>query len=217
MLRSVAASLVAAFAVSSCALKPSILPSLDPQAEQRWHEHQQRLAPIDQWELAGKLGIKFPQDSSSANIRWQQQHTEFNIVLNGPFGRGAARLSGTPDWITVQVAGEQEQSSSDPASLLKGTLGWDLPINEMRHWAKGIPADLPIEEYQINDRGQLLQLQQAGWLITYTSYQAVDNLTLPKRLIATRDDVRITLVITLWRIPKATGADPTARLTSLPI
>ena len=52
--------------------------------------------------LVGK--IVFDHESSSAHINWQQQQQQFRINLSGPFGQGAAELSGTFESVLLKIA-----------------------------------------------------------------------------------------------------------------
>ena len=75
-----------------------------------------------------------------------------------------------------------------------------MPISQLQHWIKGIPAPGAIESRQDDAAGQLVQLKQLGWTIDYSGYNPVNGWMLPGKLIASRDQVRVVMVIKNWQL-----------------
>ena len=57
-----------------------------------------------------------------------------------PSGLGATVIQGDPDYLTIEAAGEEPVSSSNPQQLLIESVGWQLPLGAMPYWVKGIPS-----------------------------------------------------------------------------
>ena len=76
--------------ISGCAHRGSFTPPPDLVA------HQQQLQRITHWELNGKLGIRTPDESGSASLKWAQQLADYQINLSGPLGQKRMIITGTP-------------------------------------------------------------------------------------------------------------------------
>ena len=81
---------------------------------------------------------------SAAGIR--QRHAVlaaapmFDIRLSGPLGRGAARPTGRPDAVSLEVAGQGRFEADSPEALVEAQLGWQLPVSHLLWWVRGLPA-----------------------------------------------------------------------------
>lgn len=165
-------------------------------------QHQSRIAPINDWQIKGKLGIKAPSESLSASIDWQQMSSHYLIQLHGPLGQKSLRIEGTPKLITLKEKGKEPVSSNSAESLFKRTTGWNLPLKQLDDWVKGLPASGKVQSIEFNPQGLVKKLEQKDWLIEYEKYQTVTHngqtLYLPQKLIASHQDLRLTLLIRNW-------------------
>src|SRR5690625_7872877 len=59
-----------------------------------WEEHLARVAALETWYVSGQLGVRLPDNSGSARLRWQQTQDDFRIDLSGPFGQGRTLIQG---------------------------------------------------------------------------------------------------------------------------
>lgn len=168
-------------------------------------EHQRQVQAIDDWTLAGKLGIRTPDDSGSANVKWAQQIASYQINLSGPLGQKSMIITGTPNKVRLEQTGEPAQEAKTAEALIKKTAGWTLPVAQLAYWVRGVPAPkLRITQLQQNETGLIAQLIQGGWNIRYSNYRDQTfngiNLPLPGKITAEYKDVRLTLVIRDWRL-----------------
>lgn len=168
-------------------------------------EHQRQVQAIDDWTLTGKLGIRTPDDSGSANVKWAQQIASYQINLSGPLGQKSMIITGTPNKVRLEQTGEPAQEAKTAEALIKKTAGWTLPVAELAYWVRGVPAPkLRITQLQQNETGLIAQLIQGGWNIRYSNYRDQTfngiNLPLPGKITAEYKDVRLTLVIRDWRL-----------------
>ncbi|NWE67682.1 outer membrane lipoprotein LolB, partial [Pseudomonas gingeri] len=72
----------------------------------QWAKHKQQLSSLDGWQINGKVGIRAPKDSGSGTLYWLQRQDYYDIRLSGPLGRGAARLTGRPGQVSLEVANQ---------------------------------------------------------------------------------------------------------------
>ncbi len=193
-------SLVSAILVlllSACAGQPPA-----PSAQGNWDEHSARMKALTSWDAEGKLALRTPTQSESANVQWQQQGDTTRLKLNGPLGVAATSLYSNGRILVIR---QGEESSTldlaDPAALRRST-GWDLPLLALPHWIKGIPApDLEVQHMETGPDPALLQvLKQDGWEIRYEAYANFGGLNLPVKLRIQHLDTTVRLIIHNWQV-----------------
>lgn len=169
-----------------------------------WKTHKARISHIDGWQISGKIGIRAPQDSGSGTLFWLQRQDYFDIRLSGPLGRGATRLTGRPDAVTLEVAGQGRFEAQSPEALVESQLGWQLPVSNLLWWVRGLPAPNSRSRISLDNNGRLATLQQDGWSVQYLGYEEEDGLDLPSRIKLEGRNLQITLVIKDWQ-PRQLG------------
>ncbi|NKQ12582.1 lipoprotein insertase outer membrane protein LolB [Pseudomonas sp. SST3] len=169
-----------------------------------WKAHKAQVSEIDGWQISGKIGIRAPQDSGSGTLFWLQRQDYFDIRLSGPLGRGATRLTGRPDAVTLEVAGEGRFEAKSPEALVESQLGWQLPVSNLLWWVRGLPAPDSRSRIALDANGHLASLHQDGWDVQYLGYSEEDGDTLPARIKLAGRDLQITLVIKDWQ-PRRLG------------
>ncbi|HBM07891.1 lipoprotein localization factor LolB [Pseudomonas sp. Choline-3u-10] len=169
-----------------------------------WKTHKAHISEIDGWQISGKIGIQAPQDSGSGTLFWLQRQDYFDIRLSGPLGRGATRLTGRPDAVALEVAGQGRFEADSPEALVESQLGWQLPVSNLLWWVRGLPAPDSRSRIALNANGQLASLKQDGWDVQYLSYTEEDGYPLPNRIKLAGRDLKITLVVKDWQ-PRQLG------------
>ena len=146
----------------------------------QWREHKQQLTGLDGWQINGKIGIRAPKDSGSGTLFWLQRQDYYDIRLSGPLGRGAARLTGRPGKVSLEVANQGRYEAPTPEALLEEQLGWKLPVSHLAWWVRGLPA--PDSKSQPDPgRRQPPGQPATGWLAG-----RIPELRRAKRLLAAR-------------------------------
>ncbi|MFW1677647.1 lipoprotein insertase outer membrane protein LolB [Pontibacter sp. JAM-7] len=186
------ATLLSILILSGC----SSAPPQPPMASDSWELHQQTLSQLKDWTLKGKIGIRTPQDSQSANLKWVQASDNYQIDIRGPWGQGGASLYGNPGAVTVDVAGEGIFRGSSPDALLEEYLGWHLPVSQFYWWIRGLPAPGPSSTL-ILEQNRLSLLRQAGWQVEFLAYHS-GSPTLPRKLRLQHGQLTILIVIHDW-------------------
>ncbi len=82
----------------------------------QWQQHKDQLSSIDGWQIEGKVGVRAPKDSGSGTLFWLQRQDYYDIRLSGPLGRGAARLTGRPGQVSLEVANQGRYEAAIPGS-----------------------------------------------------------------------------------------------------
>jgi outer membrane lipoprotein LolB len=170
----------------------------------KWRANKEQLASLDGWQINGKVGIRAPKDSGSGTLFWLQRQDYYDIRLSGPLGRGAARLTGRPGAVSLEVANQGRYDAPDPETLLKDQLGWKLPVSHLVWWVRGLPAPDSKSSLTLDSDSRLSNLEQDGWQIEYLSYTEQNGYTLPERMKLHGQDLDVTLVIKDWQ-PRKLG------------
>jgi outer membrane lipoprotein LolB len=193
--------------ISGCAHRGSFTPPPDLLA------HQQQLQRITHWELNGKLGIRTSDESGSASLKWAQQLANYQINLSGPLGQKRMIITGIPGKVRLEQTGSAALEAKNAEALIKEAAGWTLPVTQLTYWVRGVPAPKQrITHLQQNESGLIAQLQQGGWSITYSNYKNYSyrdqtttphtdqTFSLPGKITAEHEDVRLILVIRDWQL-----------------
>ena len=193
--------LAACTSVPSRAPPPVLSPVQLAAAEAGQSAREQALAARPRWTLAGRVAVSRGREAGSGRLDWRQDRDQFDVSLTAPVTRQGWRLVGGPDGARLEGMVGGPRSGADASLLLFEATGLEVPVVALVSWARGIRADAgyygPAElTYAID--GRLLRLAQAGWVIDYLGWSAVDGSALPQRLDATRGDARVRLIVDSW-------------------
>ncbi|MBW0148812.1 lipoprotein insertase outer membrane protein LolB [Marinobacter arenosus] len=167
-----------------------------------WAERSQQLTRFDHWRLMGKLAVRQPSDSGTALINhWIQDGEAYDLALSSSFlGMGSTTLKGVPGFIELTLPSGDTYRSGEPEALVEAATGWQLPLNHLVWWIRGLPA--PGDDFRLlfDERSQLAMIRQAGWEIRYDRWQQFlpDHPELPAKITALKDDKRVRLVVSEW-------------------
>lgn len=176
--------------------------------------HVARVSALTRWGLSGKLGIRQPDAGASLGIVWDQDGNDYLVRVRGPLGQSAALVRGDERRVVVERAGESPLVGDDAGALVREALGWDIPVNALKFWIRGLPdPGLEVQSATYLEGGWFGELAQRDWHVELSRYREVDGLTLPGRIRARRDHVTLTLVVTRWRTLDGEGASGGADLT----
>jgi len=175
-----------------------------------WQAQQDKNRTLEHFQISGKIGIRAAHASGSANLFWQQNQDYFDIRLSGPLGRGAVRLVGNPQQARLEASNDISEGQAQ--TLLSERLGWELPLDALHWWLRGLPAPGKTARLQLDNNSRLAQLNQQGWQIDYPSYRLEQGYWLPARLKINGHNVLVTLVIKGWNLAPSPLPQPLARL-----
>jgi len=177
--------------LAACAHQPA---KIEPPAL-GWEAYSAQLQNLENWQLLGKAGIKTADKSGSLRMTWQQQGQFFNLQFFNPLGQRVASISGIPH--QAQILTDESDGPQNLQDSLQ-QLGWNVPMDQLLYWIKGIPAP-GLFQLSFNDQQRAASIRQADWQIDYLDYTQVDNeLVLPRKLKLQNDQAQLTLVINEW-------------------
>jgi len=164
----------------SCAA-PLPRPSAD-HLQRLWQARESALAPIQHWELRGRLAVRAEERGGQASLTWKRDAAQHTIRLNGPLGRGVVRVTQNETGAQLQDSEQRLFHAANAEELLYRYTNWRLPLTNLNYWVRGVPVpDLPSSR-ELDNAGRLKTLHQQGWEVRYQDYVQSGIHELPSRL-----------------------------------
>ncbi|MEA3141684.1 MAG: outer rane lipoprotein LolB [Gammaproteobacteria bacterium] len=162
-----------------------------------WDQRLIELRRAGGWQLEGRAAVAVGTQGWQATLHWRQSGMIAEVNLSGPFGIGALALKQGPDGLSLNGAPPSEAVMAQ----LQDKLGFDFPLDNLHYWLLGIPNPAAAYELTRNAEDRAKTLSQAGWSVVYDRYLPVQGDVLPARLVLSREDVRVRIVIDRWDWP----------------
>ncbi|MFN4291974.1 MAG: lipoprotein insertase outer membrane protein LolB [Permianibacter sp.] len=162
-------------------------------------EQEAAISALTHWQLDGRIALRRGDEGFSAGLDWQQSPTEFRFELTGPLGETRARLTGSPAHALLELPDQPPLASSDVESLLRDHFGWQLPVERLRWWVRGLAGPDTVVRAR-DEEGRVKQLIADGWQVDYFAWQEVNGLWLPKRLEARHENLSLKLALYDWQL-----------------
>lgn len=194
--RAIACALLLAALLAGCAAPPVVS---DAKRLAYWDARRTLLSELEHWTLHGRIAIQLPKQAWSASLLWAQNREKYELHLIGPLGRGSVELSGGAGEVVLQTADHKVYSAPSAEALLQQNLGWQLPVEGLRYWVRGLPE--PGHEPRkvvLDERGRVSHLQQNGFSVSYDDYEMIQGYDLPGRITLENEKIRVKLVISSW-------------------
>ncbi|NIR59364.1 MAG: outer membrane lipoprotein LolB, partial [Gammaproteobacteria bacterium] len=189
-------------------------PAEGPEAGVAWQAHRRALQALTAWTVSGRVAVSTPEEGWQASLRWRQRGGAYDIFIRGPFGRGSVRLARDATGARLRTSEGDVYSAPDGQALLARAVGWELPVEGLRYWVRGLPWPRRPGHYRLDADGRLRALAQAGWRVRFERYTEVDGLALPAKLHLTREGLEVRLVLDRWH-PRAAAVPHRARRLAL--
>lgn len=182
---------------------PDVVYSVSPAAERAEAARVQVLRAQPNWEFQGRVAVSKGRNGGSGRIEWQQQGSQYQIRLSAPVTRQSWLLSGDSRLGSGRLEGLDggPREGADARQLLLEATGWDIPVNQLSDWTRGLVlADSDEHGLERDAEGRPRRLQQAGWVVDYLDWQAAQDAepALPRRIEASQGDAKVRLVIDQW-------------------
>jgi outer membrane lipoprotein LolB len=142
--------------------------------------------------------VALGQQGWQASLDWHQSGDVSALHLAGPFGVGGLAITMTPAGLSLNGA----PPSADVTEKLQARLGFELPLDNLKFWLLGIPNPAAPFDLTRNAQDRAQHLAQAGWSIDYDQYRPDKGDVLPVRLVLSRADARVRIVVDRWQMPR---------------
>ena len=176
----------------------------DPVRLGQYEARVKAVSKLEAWALKGRLAVSDENDGGSGTLHWQKNPGGSRMDFHGAMGRGAWRLVAEAGQAELELADGKRYSAETVGELIREQLGWEIPVENLSWWVRGVEAPGPADQRILGDQGTLSLLSQSGWDIEFGRYREVQGLSLPLKLTARQGDKRVKLVIRDW---EANGDD----------
>jgi len=193
-------AVVFALLLGACSTVPQTPARSPAELEILWQQHRQAVARFADWSLAGRIAVTTEDDGWSGELHWSQTADSFQIKFIGPFGQGAFLMKGNLQGVELHLSDGQVFNAPDAESLLLTHVGWSLPLSDFRFWVAGMTEPQSEIDKSLNNSGQLAELRQEQWRISYPEYFAVGDVMMPRKVYFRNHDLSVRLVIDSWSL-----------------
>lgn len=154
------------------------------------------------WTANGRISVIRGEDNWYARFSWIQQGNDFQIRFTGPLGETRLQVSQTGSDVRLNTPSVAKKGDDLEQLILQET-GWIFPVSSLRYWLHGQPEPSATAKIQYNKTAQIREIDQQGWHIQYSRWMSVAESAaakkvLPKKLVITRDDLKIKIIISQW-------------------
>ena len=163
-----------------------------------WENRKAILGNTDEWEFAGRIGVSAGDEGFNGKIWWRQDGIVFRARISGPLGMGTIFINGDRRELTLTDRDGVITELIDAEVELRQRYGWTIPVTSLRYWTLGIPDPSSPSDAGFNASGQLIELKQREWQVTIAEYRDGGGQSMPRRLTAVNDDIKVRLVIDSW-------------------
>lgn len=194
--------LAVAIFLQACAdIGPVIKPAMDEAAGRASFEARvPALAALDSWRLTGRVSVSNETESWQASLYWRQRGAGYDVVLTGPLGQGAVELRGDGQGVELQMPDGSKVYDQSAQALVAARLGWQLPLDALQFWVRGIAAPGESQLLAFGAGGECLSLRQFDWLVEYKHYVVAQGMVVPSKLFLSKAEWRVRLVVDEWRL-----------------
>ena len=166
-----------------------------------------RLREQVSWNLSGKLAISNDADGGSGKLQWRESPDYTRMDFHGTLGRGAWRLEADGVGARLELADGSAYRDSTVDRLVQQQVGWEIPVESLSWWVRGMAAPGDSEELWFDERGNLTRLNQDGWAIEFGTYRTFGEFEMPVRLTAQQADWKVKLVVRRWELAREIAPD----------
>ncbi len=165
----------------------------------------------DTIDIGGRFTTQYEQNgkpqSISGSFEWSQTPQQTVVTLLSPLGQTVATITANAQGATLTQADRPPKRAADVDTLVAQTLGWPLPVSNLRTWMQGQATDSHGHPVSATPQSSDTINTADGWRLQYLSWQ--DNSeaggpSIPKRIDAECDTsyagrVQMRLVISSWQ------------------
>jgi outer membrane lipoprotein LolB len=190
--------ILAASLLNAC----SSLPKTEPHVQaQLWLEHQLAVSEITSWNINGRIAVKNDKQSGTVTLHWNQFISNYELRFIAPLGQGTYILTGSPDGVVLKGPKNKILTAETPEKLLYEGLGWDVHLDGLKYWVRGLPEPgINYSELTLDEKGRLSNMEQSGFNISVSRYTEQDGVSLPNKLSIKSDNIQLKVVIQNWGI-----------------
>jgi outer membrane lipoprotein LolB len=156
-------------------------------------------ADLESFELSGRINLRVDKEGFPGRVRWKHAPRRDELWFYSPVGAAVAHLRQDEQGALLVNAQGKEYRAEDLRTLAADVLGWDLPLEGLPYWVRGLPwPGSEAIDLQHDDQGRLSRLQQAGWQVSYLAWNGRGSDALPAKLDLQGERLRLRLLVENW-------------------
>ena len=157
-----------------------------------------KLGSYGDFELSGRVAVRVDGEGSSARIKWSHRGDVDAVDIYTPVGSIIAVILVSPRTGAVLETKDQVYEAPSVEALTERVLGWRLPLDSLKYWARGqVNPQVAIEKMSSKDtRQRLTYLEQEGWKVTFERYH--EGSMRPRVIRLEFQDLKIRFVLDEW-------------------
>lgn len=160
---------------------------------------EKQLASLQNWQFDGRISLVTEDEAWTGKLYWQQQNNDYFIHFNAPSGQGALQLRRNAEGVELQLSNGDVYTAQDPSELLKRETNWDLPLDSLWFWIRGLPSPTMADHMAtLNDDGLIFTIEQNNWHIQFDRYDSYQEHLFPRKIVIKHADLKLRLVVTNW-------------------
>jgi len=136
----------------------------------------------DDIQFSGKISVRYEKENKPQQLpgsfEWEQRGKHLQITLFSPLGQTLAKITQDENRAILEQEGQAPRYAQNLDQLLQDSLGWALPVGDLRDWLQGFVRQANGQRQALSRTDQTLD--NDGWTLRYASWQSEINL--PKRL-----------------------------------
>ncbi|HDS1039678.1 TPA: lipoprotein localization protein LolB [Stenotrophomonas maltophilia] len=156
------------------------------------------------WAFQGRVAVSKGKDGGSGRIDWKQESRRYVVELSAPVTRQSWKLSGDAQSGGGRLEGLAggPREGDDAQQLLLDATGWQIPVNQLPDWVRGLVADgsAAVDKVERDADGRPRRIQQMGWTVQYLDWYPAEGErpALPRRIEAANGDAKVRLLVDQW-------------------
>jgi outer membrane lipoprotein LolB len=156
------------------------------------------LVPRAHWQMDAHISVSDGRDGGSGDLEWEQDRARYSFTVRAPVTGKTWKLTGDAQHARLEGVEPQPVYGDDPQRLLRDRLGWDVPLDALGSWARGLRVPGARAEVQYDAQNLPAVLEQDGWKIEYRDWFLDSQPPMPRKLFATRGNARVRIGIERW-------------------
>lgn len=185
---------------------PAVVGSVSAQAQALEAARVAALRDQPQWTFQGRVAVNKGRNGGNGRIDWQQDGRAYVVELSAPVTRQSWKLSGDSHHEGGRLEGLEggPREGEDAQQVLLEATGWDIPVNQLPDWVRGLVASdtAAAERVERDGDGRPRRVDQMGWQIQYLDWYPAqgDRPVLPRRIEAVNGDAKVRVVVDSWTL-----------------
>jgi outer membrane lipoprotein LolB len=166
---------------------------------------QAALAKVKFWREEGEFSIReIGKPREFANYVWDEYNKKsYRIAITSVLGLYRVEIYYQFNTVKLWKNGTHVYTAKTPEGLMQKALGWALPVDEMKYWIKGVPAENAghyVAQYDVY--GHLTSLVQDGWAVSFGKYKKnVNGIDFPGAITMQWGKYRVKIAISRYMQP----------------